>query len=473
MLRNYKFLIKNIGLLTISSFSSKLLHFLLVPLYTSVLSTGEYGTYDLLVTTIGLMVPIFTISIFEATLRFSLDSNSNHKEIFSISLKVLIKGTTILGILIFANTITKLVPLINEYLLYFILIYITTVLNQFLQCFARGTERIFDVAIAGILESAAVLILNIYFLIFEKKGLEGYFWANIIAPTISCIYLSVRMRIYQYVKLRNLDIHKETEMKQYSKPLVANALAWWVNSVSDRYVVTWLCGIETNGIYSVSYKIPSLLSVVQSIFNSAWQLSAVNMYNRDDKDGFFKNIYSAYNVIMVSFCSVMIVLTRFLARILYGEEFFEAWRYVPFLMISIVFGALIGVFYGVFQAVKDSKIQEKLTVVGAAVNLVLNYILVKLLGAIGAAIATAICYFVVWALAVCYVKKYINIEIRLYRDMFSYIFLVIQAILMLFFNDSIKLYGIQTILCMLLIVLYRTELFGILHKMIKQFCRVN
>lgn len=43
-MKKYKYLFKNVGLLTISNFGSKILSFLLVPLYTSLLTTGEYGT---------------------------------------------------------------------------------------------------------------------------------------------------------------------------------------------------------------------------------------------------------------------------------------------------------------------------------------------------------------------------------------------------------------------------------------------
>ena len=60
---NYKYLAKNIGVLTISNFATNLLSFFLVPLYTYILSTEEYGSYDLINTTIGLMVPILTINI--------------------------------------------------------------------------------------------------------------------------------------------------------------------------------------------------------------------------------------------------------------------------------------------------------------------------------------------------------------------------------------------------------------------------
>lgn len=57
-LERYKYLLKNIGLLTVSSISTKLLMFLLVPLYTSILSTSDYGKYDFIQSTVGILVPI-------------------------------------------------------------------------------------------------------------------------------------------------------------------------------------------------------------------------------------------------------------------------------------------------------------------------------------------------------------------------------------------------------------------------------
>ena len=83
MKSKYKYLIKNMWLLTLSSFATRLLSFFLVPLYTSVLSTEEYGTYDLVNTTISLFFPILTLDIQEAVLRFSLDKDSNPKKVLS------------------------------------------------------------------------------------------------------------------------------------------------------------------------------------------------------------------------------------------------------------------------------------------------------------------------------------------------------------------------------------------------------
>ena len=72
----YGYLAKNTGLFTISSFGSKILGFLLVPLYTSKLTTSDFGTADLLSTTVSFLIPILTINIASAVMRFSIDNPS-------------------------------------------------------------------------------------------------------------------------------------------------------------------------------------------------------------------------------------------------------------------------------------------------------------------------------------------------------------------------------------------------------------
>lgn len=77
----YKYLIKNTGILAISNFSSKLLVFFLVPIYTSVLSTAEYGTYDLAMSTVLLLYPVLTVNIVDGVMRFSMEKGADHTKI--------------------------------------------------------------------------------------------------------------------------------------------------------------------------------------------------------------------------------------------------------------------------------------------------------------------------------------------------------------------------------------------------------
>ena len=72
-MKKYSYLLKNIGLLALSSFGTKVLSFLLIPLYTSVLSTSDVGIYDNYTTTVTLMLSVLTMNVSEAVMRFTLD----------------------------------------------------------------------------------------------------------------------------------------------------------------------------------------------------------------------------------------------------------------------------------------------------------------------------------------------------------------------------------------------------------------
>jgi O-antigen/teichoic acid export membrane protein len=311
---------------------------------------------------------------------------------------------------------------------------------------------------------------NLILLIPFKMGLEGYFIANCLGPFAQIIYLLVRLKCWKYIKLNN-DKTLEREMILYARPLIANSVAWWVNSASDRYIVTFICGVAVNGIYSVGYKIPSILAVFTNIFNQAWTLSAVHEFDSEDKGGFFSDMYNIYNFVITVFCSVLLIFTRIMAKFLYAKDFFEAWKFVPFLLIAFVFSSLSGYIGGIFSAVKDSKIFAKSTVIGAIVNIILNFILVICIGAIGAAISTIISYFVIWAIRVLNSKKYIKIKFYLLRDFLAYALLLIQTgLLFIVQKETYYLYLLEASLLFVILSLFKREIiFGL--KRIKNFIK--
>lgn len=234
----YKYLLKNIGLLTIGNFATKLLSFFLVPLYTNVLTTAQYGTYDLLNTTIGILVPLLTLNIMEAVVRFSIDTNYSRDAIVTISNKYLFISSFIVGGFILVNGYFGLIPILKDYGLYFWLLYVSQAIAGVMVSYARGTDHVASMSLSSVIASAFMIACNIVFLLVFKWGLDGYFLANIIGPLAQCVYLIFSTNYWKHCKLRNLYKSQEKELLNYSSPLIANSIAWWVNNVSDRYIVT-------------------------------------------------------------------------------------------------------------------------------------------------------------------------------------------------------------------------------------------
>lgn len=469
---NYKYLIKNIGILVLGNFTTKLLSFFLIPLYTAALTTTEYGSFDLINTTIGLIIPIFTFNILEGIFRYSLDKEVNKANLIYIGFKYFFISFIPLLILIFVNYIFNLITIFNEYLWYFLLMYFSMALSGILTSIAKGFEKLSTIAVSGVISSIIVIASNIYFLLIVKWGLDGYFIASILGTLSQCIYIIIDVKIWKYIKKskNNFDKQKILEKKvvNYSKPLIANSVSWWINNVSDRYIVTYFCGFAINGIYSIAYKIPTFLNLIVSIFNQAWNLSAIKDFNQNDENGFFSKTYSIYNCLMVLICSSMIVFDKVISKILFANDFYIAWKYVPFLLIAFFFGALSGYLGGIFAAVKRSDIYAKSTIIGAITNLLLNFLLVYKIGALGAAIATTISYFIVWKIRFDEIQKFIQIKINLRRDLVTYLILLIQAILLLIINNNFLLYILEIVCLFIISVLLGKDITNLIRFLLKK-----
>ncbi len=459
----YRGFAKNVGFLTLANFGTKILSFLLVPLYTSVLTTAEYGTYDLATNTISLLIPIFTQNVVDGVLRFTLDKDADKGEVLGIGLKHFLLSLVPAVAILAVNAVGGFLPQLTALAPLVLLMYVSQALSSILIYHVQGLNRFGDIAVSSVICSGLIIACNIVFLLPLHLGLTGYFLANIIGPLIQTAYLAVRIR-FSGERIVCGDKTLEHDMFAYSRPLIANNIAWWVNNVSDRYVVTFFCGVDVNGIYSVASKIPTILSTVQSIVSQAWTISAVTEYDPEDKDGFFANMYAGYNCAMTILCSLIIACNMLLARILYANDFFAAWQYAPFLTISVVFGALAGYIGGILAAAKDSKQFARSSVWGAVANIALNLATVPFVGPIGSAAATLISYWLTWFLRVRVLKKYIRMRMTLGRDYASYAVLVVQGITFLVVPDMLIAHVIQVALFAVELVLYRHELKAVVTK---------
>ena len=425
------YLLKNMGILTISNFASKILVFLLVPLYTSVLTTAEYGLYDLAISTATLLYPILTLNIVDAVMRFSMDKEYSNEKIASIGLRFVSISIVLFGLGMFILNRFALWPDIHGLELLVFFYYVSYVFNQFLIQFAKGLERVKDMGVAGVISTVITLATNMLFLLVFKWGLIGFFLANILAQALSAIYLIVRIKFFKFITDLRIDKELTKEMLIYCLPLIATVVGWWINSTADKYVVAFMVGVSANGILSVSYKIPQIINTLQGIFTQAWQISAIKEYGNQDTARFYGNTFSIINVLMCAVCSWLILLTKPLAHILYAKDFYQAWQYVPFLLIASVLNCASGLLGPILSAKKNSKAMMWSALIGAIANIIMNIALVSIIGIQGATIATIICSYIIYVVRKIAVGEDIVIE---------HYATVILNWLLLFFQAAVEIY---------------------------------
>lgn len=448
MNNRFKYLFKNLGILTISNFASKILVFLLVPLYTSVLSTTEYGTYDLVITTISMLFPILTVNVVDAVMRFCIDKEISKEDVALIGIKYITISICAVGLILSFMHWLNVFPNLLGLKRYIFLYYLSYVLNQFFIQFAKGLEKVKYMGIAGVLSTIVMLGANVFFLLVLKLGLPGFFIANILAQIVPTLYYFVKLRFWKYIRALQINKDLEKQMFYYCAPLLFTTLGWWVNSAADRYTVTFICGVAANGILSVSYKIPSIINTLQSIFTQAWQISAIKEYGEKDVSEFYGKTFIYLNILMSAVCSGLIILSKPLAHILYAKDFYSAWQYVPFLLISSVLNCASGFIGPILSAKKDSKNMALSSIYGAIINIFLNIGLVYIIGAQGATIATAISSYLIFYFRKKSVKNEFHVK-EFWRILLTWMLLVCQAIIEIYISSWLLEGCIMLILMMI------------------------
>ena len=392
MNRRGKYLLRNLGILTVSNFASKILSVLLVPLYTSVLSTTEYGRYDIVVSTVSLLYPVLTVNMADAVMRFTMEKNEvSNASPALIGIKYMISSICIFGFGLWAGRLCGLFPGMAGLEMYVFLYYLSYVLNQYFIQLAKGLERVPDMGVAGCLSTAVMLGSNLLFLLVWKRGLTGFFLAGILSHSAAAVYLLARLTTYfgRQRRIQRKNRNLERQMLSYGGPLIFTTLSWWVNSTADKYTVTFLCGVAANGILAMAYKIPGMMNTLQNIFIQAWQISGISEYGK-------KDTFIWLNAIMCLACAILIFAVRPVAALLFTGEFYEAWKYTPLLLVTSVLNASAGFMGPMLSARKATKILAASGIWGAVVNVVMNVVLVLLIGIQGAAAATLMSSFMIF-----------------------------------------------------------------------------
>lgn len=457
MNKKYKHLAKNTILISIGTFGSKTISFFLLPIFTRVLTKDAYGKIDFFSTTVSLLVSLLSFEIAAAVFRFPSDSEDEEsKNFFSSSYVILVFSTVVL--LAFFPLLSKISAFFSEikyYILFSIILSIATSINK---NYLRAKEKMIVFAISDIINTISFAILGIVLVSIYKKGVIGYLQSNLLALVITNVYLIFAGKLYKQFSYRYISLKTLNEMIKYSLPFVPNDLSWWIMNVSDRYLLIYFIGFSATGLYGVSYKFMTLLSILNTIFYQAWQISAVKQYEDADRDKFYSTVFYYLSTTLIVILLLFSVFMKPFVRIMVGSEFEKAWEYLPFLMLGSLFQAFSS-FYGVgYIASKESKGAFTTSVYGALVNLAINIAFIPLIGIQAAAISTMVAFLVMWLLRLKQTKKYFKLNVD-WKILGLNISLVTISLFSNFINIGIYIQILSVIFFILINFDYTSSLF--------------
>lgn len=419
----YKRLLSNTAILGAGTFASKVLVLLLMPFYTSILSTGEFGTADLITQTANLLIPLAAVGICDGIFRFTLDSAEDKKRILSTGMAILLFGSVAMCGL---SQLLWLFDALNDYIWLIILYVIAANIHLAFANFIRAEGKNTLFAVQGIINTVITIVLNVVFLVTFGMGSTGYVLSVVVADLCLSFILFFAAGIYKNISPKKVDFRIAKDMLKFSIPYIPTTVMWLITSVSDRYIVTAYRSVEENGLYAAAYKLPTMLSLVSGVFIEAWHFSAVKDADEDEKAGFFGNVYDAFLGFMFFCGSCIIAGAQIFTKILLSDAYYDSWRYVPILVIATVFSTLVSFLGSVYFLKKKSAMSMLTAMAGAVTNIILNFLLIPKWGAFGAAAATLVCYVLVYVIRAVNTGKYVRFKLHTVRLLINTVLLAAQ-----------------------------------------------
>ena len=407
-------LVKNTLILSFGSVLPKLVNVVTLPILTGFLSTADYGTYDLIISMVTLLLPVATLQMQAAAFRFLIDARHDSARQKSVVTNIVIVSTA-LSVAVLAVVFVMLgsLPVIVRLLVcgYYLLDILVATLRQV----ARGISRNVVYSTSVIVNSAAEGLGIVGFVMLLQDGLNGALFASLIGQAASLAILVVGVDITKLIDLRALSLRVTKELVSYSWPLIPNSLSSWAIAMSDRAILTAMLGIEASAIYAAATKIPNMLGIFQLAFNLAWQENASLASGDDDRGSYYSKTFDTIYRFAAGGLGLLIAASPLLFVVLIKGDYSESYIHMNILFVGALASAISSFFGGIYIARMKTKEIGATTIAVAVVNISFEVVLMPVMGIYAASFAYTFSFVVLAVFRAWRLRKFesISFNVRL------------------------------------------------------------
>jgi len=224
-----KKLLSNTAILGAGTFTSKVLVFLLMPFYTALLSTEQFGVADILTQTANLIIPLAVLGISDGLFRFALEGNREERaNTFNSAMFVFVCGLIPIAALV---QLLRIFSIYDGYV-WLVFFYICSAnLHSICANYIRACDKTKTFAIQGIINTALTIVLNVIFLAVFRMGVLGYVLSVAVSDLLITIGIIVFCRLYKDIKFRKPDKLLLRSMLKFSIPYIPTTMMWMVTTV--------------------------------------------------------------------------------------------------------------------------------------------------------------------------------------------------------------------------------------------------
>ena len=433
MNRALKF-IKTSSIYFVGSVLTKLISFILLPLYSNKLTTDAFGYYDYTVTLVTIIVGMACLEIWVGAIRFLLlKDNVNEKNQVTCNCLILIGFSLILLSVIFVFfKIVFDIPYINYIAIYAVFYMLQSLYTSFI----RGYQKNVSYIISGLLSSTVNFLINIYFIGIRGKGLEFLYIAFSIGAFFQVIYIESKIHTIRCLKKKYIDTKLLKKLFIFCLPLFINSISYWVLTSYSKVVIIEKLGTSANGIYSMGLRFASAITLITTVLSLAWQEMVFS--EKKDSTRLYTNGLSMYYHLLIYAIIFALPMLKIVYPMIINNKYIEAMVILPICLLNTLCNAYSDFVGKVVIAENQTKWIFVSSVLGAVVCAAGSNILVNKFGLVGAVISIMLGFIISIILRLGWLQRSYNGKICIKDKWIPLIQLCIC--LSLYYLSDIKIY---------------------------------
>ncbi len=395
--------------------ASKLVSFIMLPVYTRYLTTTDYGVLELLSTTIDVIGMIGGIGLAGGVFKHYAEADSDPERrrlistvmIGTIGLSFLITAAGVLASprltdLLFGQAQTAL-----YFRLFFVIYFFQTVgtIGLLLVQAQERSELFVGLNVAKLL---ATLALTIWLVVGFHWGIKGILLANLAVTAVFTVYLAVYTFRYSGFSFSWPNF---TRLSRFGGPVAVWMIGSFILTFSDRYFLNHYSGSAAVGVYSLAYKFSFLLSAFAvAPFSQIWEPRRFSIARRSDASEIYRRMFTYLNLALFGGSILIILFIKIVLTLLVTPDFLPAYKVVPLLLVTTIVQQWTAYCNLGLYLKNATHLYAWSALIGVVAALALNALLIPRFGMFGAAWAT------VGAYAIRFVPVYIFAQSKYHVD---------------------------------------------------------
>lgn len=378
--------------------------FIVVPIYTRVLTATEYGQYSVFNSWLNILIIFATLNLYCGVFTKAMVDYEKDRDRYTSCMQglstILTSGLFIIY-LIGKNFWNHTLEMSTETVLLMFIYFVFYPAITFWSVRQRVEYKYKSMVIVTLLVSVATPIFSLILLFFTSLRANAVIWGYLVIQSV----VGGIFYIYNFAKGRVFFSKKYwVYALKFNIPLIPHYLSLIVLGQADRIMISNYCGADKTAIYNLAYQVSMLMSIfIVAINNSLVPWTYERLKYKEYTN--IKKICNSLCIVIAAMTVGAILIAPEIIKVLGTDEYLEAIWVIPAVAISVYFTFIYGLFSNVEFYFGATKYVMVASATGAILNIILNYLFIPIYGFIAAGYTTLFCYFVFMIMHFFFMRK--------------------------------------------------------------------